>query len=110
MRADIPEWSSRTSRSTAWARVANRGEFPPHISSHGRSLRRLKPVRVEFEPGEGVTLLSQAGHQSLGHLGALTDGRELEWFVAAEKPDEALCELRVLGGTGGNTGESVRTA
>jgi hypothetical protein len=80
------------------------------VSNHGRSLRRLKPVRVEFEPAEGVTLLSRTGHQSLGHLAGLTDGRALEWFVAAEEPGDTLCELRILGGTGGNTVASVPTA
>ena len=89
------------------ARVANRGEFPTHVSNKGRGLRRLKGVRVEFVPAEGVRLLSQTGHHSLGHLAGLTDGRELEWFVAAEGQADALCELRVFGGTGGNVTASV---
>jgi hypothetical protein len=91
------------------ARVANRGEFPTHISSRGRSLRRLQGVRVEFRPAEGVRLLSEAGHRTLGHLGGLTDGRDLEWFVAAESDAETLCALRVLGGAGGDAAVSVRT-
>jgi hypothetical protein len=84
------------------ARVANRGEFPTHVTNKGRNLRRLQPVRVDFRPADGVRLLSQTGHHSLGHLAGLTDGRELEWFVAVERETDVLCELRVLGGTGGN--------
>ncbi|MGE5530612.1 MAG: M14 family metallopeptidase [Bacteroidota bacterium] len=89
------------------ARVANRGEFPTHVSNRGRGLRRLQGVRVEFHPGEGVRLLSEAGHRVLGHLGGLTDGRDLEWFVAAEVDTPVLCELRALGGAGGNVSVSV---
>lgn len=92
------------------ARVANRGEFPTHISSRGRNLRRLQGVRVEFRPAAGVTLLSEAGHRSLGHLAGLSDGRDLEWFVSAESAGGTLCELRVLGGTGGNTAALVAAA
>lgn len=83
-------------------RVANRGEFPTHISSKGKSLRRLRPVRVELHPASDVTLLSARGHQTLGHLGGLTDSRVLEWFVQAPKEAKELCEIRVMGGTGGN--------
>jgi hypothetical protein len=90
------------------ARVANRGEFPTHISNKGRSLRRLKGVRVEFVPAEGVELLSRTGHHSLGHLAGIADGRELEWFVSAPPDARTLCELRVTGGTGGNV--TVRIA
>ncbi|OPX25210.1 MAG: hypothetical protein B1H02_02010 [Candidatus Latescibacteria bacterium 4484_107] len=60
-------------------------------------------MRVEFHPASNVMLLSAKGHHSLGHLGKLTDSRVLEWFVRAEEKAEALCEIRVLGGTGGNT-------
>jgi len=90
------------------ARVANRGEFPTHISNKGRDLRRLQPVRVEFHPDEGVILLSAQGHYSLGHLGGVTDSRSLEWFVLAPKGGKHLCEIRMLGGTGGNTKQLVR--
>jgi len=89
------------------ARVANRGEFPTHVSNRGRNLRRLKGVRVEFQPADGVKLLSQTGHHSLGHLAAITDGRDLEWFVAVEKETDVLCDLRVLGWTGGNVSATV---
>ena len=89
------------------ARVANRGQFPTHVTNKGKSLRRLKPVRVEFHPGDGVKLLSQTGHHSLGHLAGVTDGRELEWFVVAEGETDTLCELRVSGGTGGNVTAGV---
>ncbi len=84
------------------ARVANRGEFPTHVSKKGRGLRRLKGVRVDFVPAEGVELLSRVGHHSLGHLAGVTDGRQLEWFVSAPGDGRTLCELRVSGGTGGN--------
>ena len=88
-------------------RVANRGAFPTHISNKGKDLQRLRPVRVEFHPASNVTLLSAQGHHSLGHLGKLTDSRVLEWFVRVEEKAEALCEIRVLGGTGGNTVQRV---
>lgn len=90
------------------ARVANRGELPTHVSNRGRALRRVQGVRVEFRPAEGVKLLSEAGHRTLGHLGGLTDGRDLEWFVAAEGAGDVLCELRVFGGAGGNAVAVVR--
>jgi len=88
-------------------RVANRGEFPTHVSNKGRELRRLKGVRVDFVPAKGVELLSRVGHHSLGHLAGVTDGRELEWFVSAPGKCRTLCELRVSGGTGGNTAASI---
>jgi len=83
------------------ARVANRGQFPTHITAKGKSLRRLQPVRVEFAPGPGVERLSREGHRNLGHLGALTDSRNLEWFLRAPKDAAMLCELTVHGGTAG---------
>jgi hypothetical protein len=89
------------------ARVANRGQFPTHVTNKGRSLRRLKPVRVEFRPAEGVRLLSQRGHHDLGHLEGVTEGRPLEWFVAVEGGTDTLCRLLVQGGTGGNTSATV---
>jgi len=91
------------------ARVANRGEFPTHVSNKGRGLRRLRPVRVEFHPAEGVKLLSDQGHRSLGHLGGITDSRSLEWFVSAPKHKNELCEILIFGGAGGNTRCSVKT-
>jgi len=90
------------------ARVANRGEFPTHVSSKGRNLRRLRSVRVEFHPAEGVKLLSAQGHHSLGHLNGVTGSRFLEWFVSAPEGVEALCEICVLGGTGGNVRQLVK--
>jgi hypothetical protein len=89
------------------ARVANRGQFPTNVTEKGRSLRRLRPVRVEFHPAPGVKLLSRTGHHDLGHLGGVTDGRSLEWFVAVEGEGPALCDLRVWGGTGGNVSATV---
>ena len=82
------------------ARVANRGEFPTHVSARGADLRRLRPVRVEFHP-EGE-LLSRQGHYELGHLAGINGGRQLEWFVRAAGKGEKLGELCVFGGAGGN--------
>lgn len=83
------------------ARVANRGQFPTHITAKGKSLRRLQPVRVEFAPGPGVERLSREGHRTLGHLGALTDSRSLEWFLRVPEGGTPLCDLTVHGGTAG---------
>jgi hypothetical protein len=41
------------------ARVANRGELPTNVTNRGKSLARIKPVRVEFQVGEDVELLNQ---------------------------------------------------
>ena len=90
------------------ARVANRGEYPTHVSNKGKNLRRLRPVRVEFHPAEGVELLSDRGHHSLGHLSGVTGSRLLEWFVSAPEGSDELCEIQVLGGTGGNVKRSVK--
>ena len=92
------------------ARVANRGAFPTHVTNKGKSLRRLRPVRVEFCPAEGVELLSAQGHADLGHLGGVTDSRIVEWFVSATDESQALCEIRVLGGSGGNIARKVNKA
>ena len=89
------------------ARVANRGEFPTHVSNKGRALRRLRPVRVEFHPSSGVELLSAEGHVEVGHLAGVTGSRTLEWFVSTPKAGRVLCEIRVLGGTGGNVSAKV---
>jgi hypothetical protein len=88
-------------------RVANRGQLPTHISVKGKSLRRLQPVRVEFAPGPGVEQLSREGHRTLGHLGALTDSRVLEWFLRVPERAARLCELTVHGGTAGTCRLSV---
>ena len=89
------------------ARVANRGQFPTHISNKGRSLRRLEPVRVEFLPAKDVELLSAGVHRTLGHLGPLNDSRLLEWFVRAPARATEICRLVVKGGTGGNVTAAV---
>lgn len=83
-------------------RVANRGEFPTNVSNKGRNLRRVKPVRIEFNTAKGVRLLSSQGHHSLGHLGGITDSRFLEWFVSNPDESQVLCEIKIFGGTGGN--------
>ena len=90
------------------ARVANRGEFPTNVSNKGKNLRRLRPVRVEFYPVEGIELLSAQGHYSLGHLSGITGGRMLEWFVSAPEDESDLCQIRVFGGTGGNVEQNVK--
>ena len=90
------------------ARVANRGQFPTHVSNKGRGLRRLKGVRLEFQPAKGVKLLSQTGHHDLGHLAGLTGSRRLEWFVSAPRGGKVLCEIRVQGGTGGNVATQIK--
>ena len=89
-------------------RVANRGEFPTHVSAKGKSLRRLQPVRVEFHPGKGVQLLSQQAHIELGHLEGVTGSRVVEWFVSAPGRSADLGEIRVQGGTGGNLHQPVK--
>ena len=91
-------------------RVTNRGEFPTHVSNKGRGLRRLRPVRVEFHPAESVALLSSQGHHTLGHLGGVTGSQSLEWFVSVPEGQQELCELRVLGGAGGNVSQRLRLA
>jgi len=88
-------------------RVANRGQFPTHISEKGKSLRRLRPLRVEIHLAHGAELLSCEGHRDLGHLAGLTDSRMLEWFIAVlkggtQQVTSSLAEIRVFGGTGGN--------
>jgi hypothetical protein len=88
------------------ARVANRGALPTHVTRRGAKLSRLKPVRVTFRPGDDVELLSREGHTELGHLGACTGTRELEWFLRAEPG--ATCRIDVFGGTGGNLSREVR--
>lgn len=86
-------------------RVANRGAFPTHVTDKGRGLRRLRPVRAEFHPGEEVEILSHQAHFDVGHLAGVTGSRVLEWFVAGK--GEALGEIRVAGGTGGNVRRQV---
>ncbi len=90
------------------ARVVNRGAFPTHITNRGAKLSRLRPVRVEFLPDPGVELLSQAGHQDIGHLPGPAGCRRLEWFVRARKP--AACRIEAKGGTGGNSAATVNLA
>jgi len=88
-------------------RAANRGEFPTHVTNKGKSLRRLRPPRVEFHPANGVKLLSAQGHVELGHLVGVTGSRTLEWFVSVPEGGRELCTIRLLGGTGGNVTQKV---
>ena len=90
-------------------RVANRGEFPTHVSNKGRGLMRLCPVRVELALADGVSLLSAQGHRVLGHLNGVTGSQHLEWFVSAPANSVEVCAVRVFGGTGGNTSHRFRT-
>ena len=84
-------------------RVANRGELPTHVTNRGKQLRRVRSVRVLFREGRGVRLLSAEGHRDLGHLAGVTGGQLLEWFISASDRTRRLCEIAVLGGTGGNS-------
>ena len=90
------------------ARIANRGELPTHVTNRGRQLARLRPVRVSFEPGDGVTLLSQSGHHTLGHLDGITGSRTVEWFVNSADARGELATLRIDGGAGGNATHVIR--
>jgi hypothetical protein len=92
------------------ARAANRGEFPTHVTNKGKNLSRLRPVRVEFHPAKGVKLLSCRGHAEVGHLNGMTGSQILEWFVASPGSSDELCEIRVLGGAGGNVFRKVTRA
>ncbi len=86
------------------ARVANRGQYPTHVSNQGRNLRRIPRVRVEIDLSEGVELLSQRGHVHGEHLPGLTGSMPLEWFLKAPGEPQRLGEIKVHGGTGGNDG------
>jgi len=89
-------------------RVANRGRLPTHISNRGKSLPRIPLVRVDFRTSQGVELLSREARRELGHLPGITGSRELEWFLSAPSQIRELCEIHVLGGTGGNIRTIVR--
>jgi hypothetical protein len=89
-------------------RVANRGAFPTHVTNRGRGLSRLRPVRVQFHPAEGVELLSAEGHRELGHLQGVTGSCMLEWFVRASAGADSLARVVIHGGTGGESEVEVR--
>ncbi len=89
------------------ARIANRGELPTNISAKGGKLDKLRGVRVEFTPSEGVRLLSSRGHFDLGHLDKISASRTVEWFVKAFAGAGELCRISVLGGAGGNAFRTV---
>ena len=92
-------------------RVANRGDLPTHLTNKGKSLRRLRPVAARFTPTHGVTMLSAAESQELGHLAAVTGSQIVEWFVSAPvsavNDTQALGELYISGGTGSNIKRAV---
>jgi len=103
-RLSVEEVEAERFEGSIWrvrARVANRGQFPTHITARGRSLRRLQPVRLEFAPGPGVERLSREGHRLLGHLGPLTDSRVVKGFLRVPEKATLLCQLTVNGGTAG---------
>ena len=87
-------------------RVANRGDSPTHITNKGESLRRLRPVTARFTPVHGVTMLSTAESQELGHLAAVTGSKIVEWFVSVREVSgtdtQLLGELYISGGAGGD--------
>ena len=87
------------------ARIANRGRLPTNITNLGKGLPRIQPVRVSLILEKGVELLSERGHQDLGHLRPLTGSRIVEWFVQAPTvtAGEKIGLIRVLGGTGGDS-------
>jgi hypothetical protein len=93
-------------------RVVNRGQFPTHVTNKGKSLRRFRPVKVSFVPGNGVELVSEAGHKELGQLSGVTGRRVVEWFVRTTEHSRTnaplLGELRVSGGAGGNLRRTVQ--
>ncbi len=90
------------------ARVANRGQFPTHVSNKGRNLERLRKVEVGLRLAGDVTLLSREGHVRVGHLAGLTGSRTLEWFLKTDRNRGALGEIAVSGGAGGNCCETIR--
>ena len=92
-------------------RVANRGDLPTHLTNKGKSIRRLRPVTARFTPAAGVTMLSAAESQELGHLAAVTGSRIVEWFVSAtEKPEaQVLGQLWIAGGAGGDSSRTIKT-
>ncbi len=71
-------------------------------------MRRLRPVQVGFQASRGVRLLSAQGHVEVGHLAKATGSRALEWFVATDRKTGQLCQIKVMGGTGGNQTVKVR--
>jgi len=85
-------------------RIANRGQWPTHVTSKGKTLKRMKTVKTGFRPATGVKLLSNAGHMDLGHLPGVVGSRVVEWFVLVDEEYEGrvLGELAVSGGTGGD--------
>ncbi|MEW6752330.1 MAG: M14 family metallopeptidase [Candidatus Latescibacterota bacterium] len=86
-------------------RIANRGGLPTHVTQRGRSLSRLRPVRVALDLAEGVSVLSQEACFDLGHLAEATGSRQVEWFVRG--PQGRLGEVRAQGGTGGVARQAV---
>jgi len=92
------------------ARIANRGHLPTYVSNKGRTLRRLREVRVELCLAKGIRLLSHQGHTCIGHLKGLTGSRIIEWFLKAPKGAVSLGEIAALGGTGGNVRVKIPTA
>jgi len=81
------------------AKVANRGAFSSSITRKGRTLARMKSVRVDFSTSDRTRLLSLKSCYNIGHMDA-NSSRTLEWFV--ESSGGPLGEIIVHAGTGGN--------
>ena len=94
-------------------RVANRGDLPTHLTNKGKALRRIRPVRARFSPAHGVTMLSAAQSEQLGHLAAVTGSQIVEWFVSAPSSPgtdaQILGQLHIAGGTGNDIKRTVET-
>lgn len=88
------------------ARLANRGRLPTNLTAPGRTLRCIPPLEIRFHASDGVELLSQTGHTTVGHLAAVTGNRPLEWFVRCTKK-KADVALEIPAGPWGTTSCSV---
>lgn len=88
--------------------VENTGYLPSYTSEQGKKRKAIRPVRVELELPEGVSLVSGRTRVELGHLegrsrkfgqltfsGSPTDNRARAEWVAAGPPGSAV-GLRIL--------------
>jgi hypothetical protein len=76
------------------ARVMNTGVFPTNITQRGLQLRALRPIAAELVLPEGVELLSETRHFSLGHLGPNAASAQLEWFIRCAPGTELTLRAR----------------
>lgn len=63
------------------ATVMNTGGFPTYIAETGRDVRANRSPMARLELGDGMEMLSREAGVELGHLGARSGKRDLEWFV-----------------------------